>query len=259
MKTRIMCGTIIAAVVGWTAWGAPALVPAPRQMKLTGGEYVAKTTWTGEMPIRETVDASLPSEGYRLVVSSGGVSVASADAAGAFYARQTLSQLSSVSNGIVTCPCVEIEDYPEFRWRGLLLDESRHFFGMDSVKRFLDLMARHKLNVFHWHLTDNQGWRIQIDRYPELTTVASRRPYSRAHKYILDSVPEGAPGEYGPFFYTKAQIREIVAWPRCSGRRRRCAISGSSCRAWVRMWRGLGRSASTALRRGVDSAAGFAW
>ena len=217
MKKALFASAVVAALAfavldGWTAWGAPALVPVPRQMKLTGGEYVAETMWTGEIPIRETVDASLCSEGYRLVVSSGGVSVASADAAGSFYARQTLSQLSSVSNGTVKCPCVEIEDFPAFRWRGLLLDESRHFFGMDSVKRFLDLMSLHKLNVFHWHLTDDQGWRIQIDRYPELTTVASRRPYSKSHKYILDSVPEGAPGEYGPFFYTKAQIREIVAF-----------------------------------------------
>ena len=154
------------------ALAAPVLVPAPRQMKLTGGECVANAPWSGDIPVRETVDASLPPEGYRLVVSKDGVLVASADAAGAFYARQTLSQLSSSSNCKVTCPCVEIEDAPAFRWRGLLLDESRHFFGMDSVKRFLDLMARHKLNVLHWHLTDNQGWRIEIDRHPELMTVA---------------------------------------------------------------------------------------
>jgi len=185
------------------------LVPAPQRLVRKEGMFRSATA---NPPIAESRDASLPPEGYRLSVTPDGISVKSADDAGAFYARQTLFQLAVHGGGSVVYPCVEIEDFPAFRWRGLMLDESRHFFGMASVKRFLTLMAQHKLNVFHWHLTDNQGWRIQIDRYPELTSVASKRPYSKAHKHLLDSVPEGAPGEYGPFFYTKDQIREIIAF-----------------------------------------------
>ena len=185
------------------------LVPAPQRIVRKEGMFRSASA---NPPIAESRDASLPPEGYRLSVTPDGIAVASADDAGAFYARQTLFQLAVHGGGSVVYPCVEIEDFPAFRWRGLLLDESRHFFGMASVKRFLALMAQHKLNVFHWHLTDNEGWRIQIDRYPELTSVAAARPYSTSHRDLLDSVPEGAPGTYGPFFYTKDQIREIVAF-----------------------------------------------
>lgn len=131
-----------------------------------------------------------------------------------FAARAEYLPLSEVQPGITAEDGAKVWLVPApqrlERMAGELLDESRHFFGMDAVKRFLELMAQHKLNVLHWHLTDNQGWRIQIDRYPELTMVASKRPYSTAHKHLLDSVPEGASGEYGPFFYTKDQIREII-------------------------------------------------
>ena len=120
-----------------------ALVPAPREQIWREG-----TCTFAEKDIRFTRDATMPPEGYRLDIAQDGVTVASADDAGAFYARKTLKQL-----GANAVPCGTVTDAPAFRWRGFMLDEGRHFFGKETVKDLLDLMADHKLNVFHWHLT----------------------------------------------------------------------------------------------------------
>jgi hexosaminidase len=104
-------------------------------------------------------------------------------------------------------PCLVIEDWPRFRWRGFMFDEGRHFHGKQTVRQLLDLMALHKLNVFHWHLTEDQGWRIEIKKYPRLTEVGARR--AGTNKTILgkrhDGIPHGG-------FYTQEEIREIVAY-----------------------------------------------
>lgn len=181
------------------------LVPAPQKLTLTGGAGCG----THVEPIVRT-DASLPKEGYRLSVSTNGVRIWSATAAGTFWARQTLRQLAA---GRKSLPCVEIEDAPAFAWRGLHLDESRHFFGTDVVKRMIDRMAEHKLNVFHWHLTDSQAWRFRVDAFPLLTEKGSSvRVWSTTDRYYRVRPGTKAGDRIGPDFYTKDQVREIVAY-----------------------------------------------
>ncbi len=157
-----------------------------------------------------TPDTDLPAEGYRLTVGRDGVRIEGSDATGVFYGLQTLLQLIPAKAPYAVA-ATRITDYPRFGWRGLMLDVSRHFFSKAEVMRVLDVMALHKLNRLHLHLTDNQGWRMEIDRYPRLTGVGAWRadrtgiPWSKRK-------PQ-APGEkttYGGFF-TKDDIREIVA------------------------------------------------
>ena len=221
MKRLLMIGAAMAA--GCVAWGDVALVPAPQKMKLTGGEYLVHATSVGDIKVRETTDASLPPEGYRLVVAKDGVSVASADAAGAFYARQTLAQLLADcrergAKESVALPCVEIEDFPAYGWRGVHFDDCRHFFGKQTLKKTLDLMSKYKMNVLHWHLTEDQGWRLEVPGYPDLIKYGAVRPTSPSHgaqaykdkngKWHLDM--DGL--RYGPFYYTEADVKEIVAY-----------------------------------------------
>ena len=130
----------VAVALATAAVGAePALVPAPRHMKVGNGVYAVKAKSFTDIVVHATHDKSLPPEGYRLVVTTGGVSVASADAAGAFYAHQTLRQLAGCgADGIGSSapspiPCVEIEDSPAYRWRGVHLDEVRHIFGKEKM------------------------------------------------------------------------------------------------------------------------------
>ena len=205
----------------------PALVPAPRSVAWTRGTYSAAAapgtllSRDAELPraaIRFETDAALPAEGYRLEVAPSGVTVWSADAAGAFYATRTLKQMSRVGGDrkkgfTLDYPCGTVTDAPAFRWRGFMLDEGRHFFGREVVCRYLDLMADHKLNVFHWHLTEDQGWRLAIDRFPELVKYGSVRPESVRLGYTGrpqtgDQVTNGE--KYGPYFYTADDVREIL-------------------------------------------------
>ena len=185
---------------------AIALVPQPAKLVETGGV-------TKNAEIRYVTDSAVPVEGYRLKVAADGITVTSSDAAGRFYAGVTLAQLK---NG-KAWPCVEIEDAPAYRWRGAHLDECRHFFGKETVKQMLDLMAQHKLNRFHWHLTEDQGWRLDIPGYPELVKYgavrsASVRHGQRATKGSKEDADKLNGVKYGPFFYTEADIREIVAY-----------------------------------------------
>lgn len=148
----------------------------------------------------------LDDEEYTLSVSEDCIRIEAAENAGAYYALQTLRQLSRFELGERKIPCVEIKDKPRFEWRGLQLDESRHFFGKEEVKRFLDMMFMMKLNRFHWHLSDDQGWRIEIKKYPLLTEIGSKRKYTHINGWhSIDTVNE----EYGGF-YTQDDIREIV-------------------------------------------------
>ena len=147
----------------------------------------------------------LPREGYRIRIDSAGrVNVEAADAAGRFYAEQTLRQLPRPLS-----PC-EIEDAPAFSWRGVHLDESRHFFGKETVKRILEQMASLKLNVFHWHLMDNQGNRIPLKRRPRMNTVGAQRPAPDYSRHVEDL----AFGVYGPFVYTAEEIAEVCAYAK---------------------------------------------
>jgi hexosaminidase len=164
---------------------------------------------------------NLGAEGYQLNATSGRVIIRAGAAAGLFYGVQCLLQLlppevcgsKSPSNPRLpwTMPGVVIEDRPRFPWRGFMLDVSRHFFSKTEVERVLDLMALHKLNTFHWHLTDDQGWRIEIKRYPLLTEAGAWRKHIG---YGLDpkaSAAYGVDGRYGGY-YTQKDVKEIVAY-----------------------------------------------
>lgn len=141
------------------------------------------------------VDAEeLPSEAYELEIKKNKIVVKASDQAGYFYALQTLRQLSEAE----VMYCGTIKDAPRYEWRGFMLDEARHFAGKERVKELLDLMARYKLNRFHWHLSDDQGWRIEIKAYPELCTIGGIGNYS----------DKNAPAQ----FYTQDEIREILAY-----------------------------------------------
>ena len=186
---------------------AVALMPMPRSVEMRGGTVAA----TGEVRIVESRDAAIAAEGYRIEIDGSGVKVFASDAAGFFRARTTLGQLAEDGRW----PCCRIEDAPAFPWRGLMLDEGRHFFGKETVKALLDRMAEYKLNVFHWHLTEDQGWRLAVDRFPELVEYGAVRPESPAHGCT------GAPWDYrgngvryGPYFYTAADVREILAYAK---------------------------------------------
>ena len=164
-------------------------------------------------------DASLGAEGYELSVTTNGVVIRATTAAGIFYGAQSLLQLlppeifsaKPVREMAWTIPCVEISDSPRFAWSGFMLDVSRHFFTKAEVKQALDLMALYKLNTFHWHLVDDQGWRIQIKKYPKLTSVGAWRDDIGFGLDPKSATAYDKHGHYGGF-YTQRDIREIVAY-----------------------------------------------
>ncbi|MEV4379915.1 beta-N-acetylhexosaminidase [Streptosporangium sp. NPDC049644] len=156
------------------------IIPRPRQVAVDGGSGAFRRDLLRLMPD----DPSLDEEGYRLDVSPSGVELTAGGPAGRFYGSRTLAQLGP------EVPYGTIEDRPRFAWRGVMLDVARHFMPKAFVLRLVDLLAEHKLNVLHLHLTDDQGWRLEIKRHPRLTEVGARR---------------GG-------FYTRQDIREIVAY-----------------------------------------------
>ena len=183
------------------------VVPAPAEVNDLAGILTLPVREVTERIVTFIEDASLPSEGYALSVTSTGIVAKSSSAAGRFYAVQTLKQLARAGkDDTLTFPCVEIRDFPRFGWRGVLLDESRHFFGKATVKRLLELMSQYKMNVFHWHLTDNHGWRFPVLKRPDIARTCSTRKCSENHLDIWDTVEDS----YGPFYYTENDIREIV-------------------------------------------------
>ena len=179
-----------------------ALLPMPR-------EFTPGDGFCGDpAKIEYTVDRSLPAEGYTLNVTKEGVRITSATPAGHFYAERTLDDLKADGR----LPICRIKDAPAYRWRGLHLDESRHFFGKQVVKRFIDRMAALKFNVFHWHLTDHQGWRLQIDACPELTEKGSIRNVPEWKRMRPREWLDVDAAAYGPYFYTKDDVREILSY-----------------------------------------------
>ncbi|MFW9905327.1 MAG: beta-N-acetylhexosaminidase [Candidatus Thorarchaeota archaeon] len=164
---------------------------------------------------------NLGSEGYHLVINQDSIYISAPTPAGVFYGVQTLRQLlpneiekrKFVEDFEWVIPCVKIEDYPRFSWRGFMLDEGRHFQGKKIVKRLLDIIALHKMNTFHWHLTEDQGWRIEIETYPQLVKVGSiregtqiggMRSFLRKKKKLNPTPHSGC--------YTQEEIKEIVSY-----------------------------------------------
>ena len=198
---------------------------AAQLFKSTGWQFVVATTTNG-MTVRNGIllttvnpNTTLGPEGYELTVAPDSVVIRAPATAGVFYGVQSLLQLlppqvfaqSPATNVSWTVPCVYIYDQPQFSWRGVMLDCARHFCDKQSIKQLLDGMAALKLNTFHWHLTDDQGWRLEITNYPALTTNSAWRvsmDYGlnpRANNYT------NSLGQYGGF-YSQADAREIVAY-----------------------------------------------
>lgn len=159
--------------------------------------------------------SELGHEAYKLVVTPKHVVIKASDAAGFFYGVQSLKQLlplsiftqKSVANEKWVLPCIKINDAPRFQYRGMLLDVGRHFFSVEEIKKYIDILSIHKINTFHWHLTEDQGWRIEIKRYPKLTQIGSIRKKTMIGKEwnTFDTTPYGG-------YYTQDQIRDIVAY-----------------------------------------------
>ncbi len=148
-------------------------------------------------------------EGYKLAISNNKIRISAAENAGIFYGIQSLLQMLSVGGETLSVKNCTITDCPAYGWREMMLDEARYFQGKAAVKKLLDEMARLKLNVFHWHLTDDQGWRIEIKKYPNLTKIGSKRPCTGKAYYWNSSEFDETPHEG---FYTQADIKEIVAY-----------------------------------------------
>jgi hexosaminidase len=176
------------------------------QVKVNDGQSAA-----GSIVFTEKGTESLPEQGYRLTISPQQIIVAG-KGAGLFYGIQTLLQLIPADRmAAIKIPCAQIEDYPRFGYRGLMLDVCRHFFSVEFVKKTIDLMAYYKLNNFHWHLTDDQGWRIEIKKYPRLTEIGSQRAQT-----VIGNYHDRTPQQYDntPYggFYTQDQIRDVIKY-----------------------------------------------
>ncbi|WP_431635261.1 beta-N-acetylhexosaminidase [Dyella sp. KULCS107] len=168
-------------------------------------QLMLKQTAAAPAAVRFVRDPAIAAdEGYRLTVTPDGVDIRARTDAGLFYGAVTLWQLVTAVPAGEPLPALTIDDAPRFAWRGLMLDSVRHMQTPDEIRTLIEQMAEHKLNVLHWHLTDDQGWRIQIKRYPELTRIGAWRTPPDAGRY-------GEPKRYGGF-YTQDEIRQIVAY-----------------------------------------------
>lgn len=174
----------------------------------------------GSKIIRLTINdkyENLGEEGYSLKINNDNIHLCANKEAGIFYAIQSLNQLlfpyinsNQIDSHKIFLSCLSIEDYPRFKWRGFMLDEARHFQGREIVKKILDIMALLKLNIFHWHLTDDQGWRIQIKKYPELTEIGSKRTGTQIGGFIgkkIDPTPHEG-------YYKQDEIQEIIEFAK---------------------------------------------
>ena len=202
---------------------AAATVAGQLSQKLSGPTGYAVRAQAGrkgtiQLSLNASPDPKLGREGYTLDVTPKNVTIVANDPAGLFYGTQTLMQLmpkeigaKNVVSQSWTVPAVRVTDYPRFGWRGIMLDVSRHFFPKEDVKRYLDQMAAMKFNTFHWHLTDDNGWRIEIKSLPRLTEVGAWRVARTGHFGDRADPKPGEPTPYGGF-YTQDDIREIVQY-----------------------------------------------
>jgi hexosaminidase len=198
------------------------------QMRICGGPVIKVAAMDGNLQKTNIIVFSylkdrsgIPAEGYRLKVTKNNIHLEAGSAAGVFYGMQTLLQMlpaeifrpGAPSSGISwEIPCAEINDHPAFPYRGMHLDVSRHFFPKEFIKQYIDLIAMYKMNTFHWHLTDDNGWRIEIKKYPKLTEVGAWH-VDREH-LPWGERPAQKPGEKATYggYYTQEEVREIVAY-----------------------------------------------
>lgn len=183
---KLMFSLLVAAAIN--------VIPKPASVQVGDG-FFDLTKSGGRMEFTVNPASGIAPEGYTLSVSDKGVKAVASDEAGLFYARQTLGQLIQPGGKI---PFVEIQDAPRFAWRGFHVDPCRHFMSIEDVKKQIDIMSRYKVNVMHWHLTDDQGWRIEIKKYPRLQEISAWRT-------------EFDGTQYGGY-YTQEQIKEVVAY-----------------------------------------------
>lgn len=228
------------------------ITPLPKQMKVSTGELALPTSFvvadasladdmkaevkkfistfstaTGitvtegaEGLITITQNSSLHEEGYNLTITAEAITIEAGTPAGLYYAFQTLMKampanviLGKYAQGSYSLPLLTIKDEPRYHWRGIEIDCARHYFSVDQLKKMLDIMAVYKMNRLHWHLTDDQGWRLEIPKYPKLTTIGA----TAATNYMLDfdtktSYMLNEP--YGPYFYSTDEIKDLVAYAK---------------------------------------------
>lgn len=169
-----------------------------------------KVEFCDNSDIRIKMDSKIASEGYKLNIKKDSIEISASTKAGVYYALQSVRQLGKTDLDKREIPCCEIDDEPRFSFRGIALDVSRHFYNVDEVKRLLDFMFMQKLNVFHWHLTDDNGWRIEIKKYPLLTEIGSKRKYTQIGGWKsmkCENKPYGG-------FYTQEQIKDVIEYAR---------------------------------------------
>ena len=180
------------------------------------GQKLKKATKaTTENNVIFKLDSSIKPEGYMLDITPENIIIKAKDGAGMFYAVQTLKQIIPVQAyetplnlDKLSLPTMKINDAPHFAYRGFMLDCSRHFWDVETIKEVLDILAMHKMNRFHWHLTEDQGWRIEIKKYPLLTKIGSlREQTTTGHNEGLDGIPYGG-------YYTQKEIKEIVKYAK---------------------------------------------
>lgn len=187
-------------------------------LRKTTGVNISSTRNESKATIILDLNRELAAEAYTLLVSKEKIRIEAARPAGFYYALQTLKQLMprNVMAGVpvprqekISIPSVEIKDEPRFEWRGFMLDEGRHLFGKEEVKRVIDMMATYKMNRFHWHLTEDQGWRIEIKKYPKLTEIGAwRNSKNLAYQHVKPD------GEHYGGFYSQKEIKEIVDYAK---------------------------------------------
>lgn len=213
--------------------GYDASLPAPLQAEavkfvnaLNASTSLDATAKPGRGLITVSLDKTLPAEGYTLTVTPRGAQLKASTATGLFYGFQTVKKLlppyvaagkqpCAVSPDGLFLPEVAIVDAPKMEYRGFMLDVSRHFFDADQLKKMLDIMAVYKLNRFHWHLTDDQGWRLPVDKYPNLTQEgATNRNILRTDFSAQKQWRAGEDSIYGPYAYTTDEVRDIVAYAK---------------------------------------------
>ena len=195
-----------------------------QQLFLTSGSEGCVAEGASDNGIVFELDNALAHEAYAIAVSPKKVAVKASGLNGFIYAIQTIKQMLPVevfgnapaANLDWTLPCVEIQDAPRFSYRGLHMDVSRHFFTMDEVKKYIDIMEVHKLNTLHWHLTDDQGWRLEIKKYPRLTEVGSIRNKTLVGHLFDSEIYDDK--EYGRgCYYTQEQVKEILEYAVAKG------------------------------------------